>query len=150
GETFDILWSTFGKSQIDFFGKPGPHNETGAACIQGSQNLCYVRWPTETYADYTSFANDYASKPWVDEGWQSPDILKAHWNASLYDVAEINVHSWDQGSIVTSPEARAITKAGLIVTLDGCGVAGFRQPGSPSTVDDPETLPSDNILLSYL
>jgi hypothetical protein len=150
GETFDITWNAFGKSNIDFYGKPGPNGETDWACGQDVNNLCYKRWPTETYASYAAFEADYVSKPWVGEGWQNPDIFKGHMNGARFDVVEVNVHSSDQGSIITTPEARALTKAGLVVTLAGCGVAGFAQPGSPSGVDNPWTLASDNIALGYL
>lgn len=150
GQTFDLTWNAFGKTAIDFYGKPGPNGETGTACGFDVNNVCYKRWPTETYASYSAFEADYAAKGWVGEGWQNPEIFKSHMNANRYDVVEVGVHSTDTSSLVVSAEARALTKAGLIVTLDGCGVAGFAQPGSPSGVDNPRTLPSDNILLSYL
>jgi hypothetical protein len=150
GETFDITWNTFGKAQIDFYGKPGPNGETDAACGSGLNNLCYKRWPTETYASYAAFEADYVSKPWVGEGWQNGDTFISHMNANRFDIVEANVHSSDQFSIIDSFQARALTKAGLIVALDGCGVAGFAQPGSPSGVDDSWVLPSDNIMVNYL
>jgi hypothetical protein len=71
-------------------------------------------------------------------------------NAALYDVVEVNVHSSDDFSLISASEAATLTKAGLIVTLDGCGVTGMAQPGSPNTVDDPWTSPAENIAVSYL
>ena len=150
GETFDLIWSAFGRSKIDFYGKPGPNGETEGACLQGGQNLCYQRWPTETYASAQAFLDDYAAKPWVGEGWQSQDIFTQHMNAQRYDVAEVNVHSEDDNSLLFASQARALTKSGLIVALDGCAVASFAQPGSPSTVDHPWTSVDDNIAASYL
>jgi hypothetical protein len=33
GERFDEAWNAFGKANIDFYGKAGPNNETGGACL---------------------------------------------------------------------------------------------------------------------
>jgi hypothetical protein len=149
GETFDITWNTFGKSAIDFYGKPGPSGQTGTACISGTTNYCYARWPLENYSTYANFASVYDQK-WVGEGWQTPSIFMNHMNNNLYDVAEVNVHSTDTMSLVTASQAKTITKAGLIVALDGCNVAAFAQPNSPSNVDNPTTLVSNNIMAAYL
>jgi hypothetical protein len=150
GERFELTWSAFGSQKIDFYGKPGPNGEVGSACIVGSQNLCYVRWPTETYPDYPSFEAAYAAQPWVDEGWQTDTIFLSHMNAALYDVVEVNVHSWEGGSLISTDQAKSITKGGLLVVLDGCSVGGFGQPGSPSYVDDSGVMASDNVMLAYL
>jgi hypothetical protein len=72
-------------------------------------------------------------------------------NANLYDVAHVGVHSTETFSLISNTQAGALTKSGLIVASDGCGVAGFAQPFAPAqTQVSSNTLPSDNILLSYL
>jgi hypothetical protein len=71
-------------------------------------------------------------------------------NAALYDVAEINVHSGETFSLISSEDAKALTKTGLLVALDGCAVGGFSQPGSTSNTDDTWVMPDTNILLSYI
>jgi hypothetical protein len=149
GERMDTNWATFGPATIDFYGKPGPHGETGAACIQGSNNLCYVRWPMETYASYAAFEQAWSALN-VGEGWQQDTILLAHMAQAVYPLVQINVHSWWGGSIISTAQARAITKGGLIVALDGCGVAGMSQPGSPSRTDVDGWYASDNVLLGWL
>ncbi len=143
-------WDAFGGAQVDFYGKPGPNGETGDACIVSGQDLCYQRWPTENFTSYTSFAAYYDTFPWVAEGWQIGSILISHMNAALYDVAEINVHSGETFSLISSSDAKALTKAGLIVALDGCAVGGFSQPGSTSNTDDTWVMPDTNMLLSYI
>ncbi len=148
GEEPEKTWDAFGKTKLDIYGKPGPNGETGFACLQGGTNLCYKRWATENYADSASFIADFR-KLWVDEGWQEPQILLQHANAALYAVLEINVHANEFVSIVSSQEAASITKGGLFTALDGCGVAGYLQPGSPSTVNTWATVQS-NVLMSFL
>jgi hypothetical protein len=150
GERFDLTFTAFGNQKIDFYGKPGPNGEVGSACLAGTQNLCYVRWPVETYPDYASFDAAYQAAGWVDEGWQTDTIFLSHMNAALYDVVEVNVHSWEGGSLISTEQAKSITRGGLLVVLDGCGVAGFGQPGSPSSVDDAGIMASDNVMLAYL
>ena len=149
GERPEWNWDAFGAANIDFYGKPGPNGETGDACLVGTQNLCYVRWPTENYPAYADFAAYFASFPWVAENWQQANVFIPHMNAALYDVVEVNTHASETWSIVDSNQARTLTKAGLLVALDGCSVAGFYQPGSPSTTDAP-VLAGDNLAVSYL
>jgi hypothetical protein len=60
------------------------------------------------------------------------------------------VHSNWVWSLVSTDQARAVTRGGLIVALDGCGVAGLSQPGSSSATDVSGTLASDNVLMAYL
>ncbi len=85
----------------------------------------------------------------VDEGWQESRILMQHANAALYAALEINAHSNEFFSIVTSQEAASITKGGLFIALDGCEVAAYQQPGSPSPVNTSATVQS-NVLMSFL
>jgi hypothetical protein len=148
GEDFPGTWSSWPRPQIDFYGRPGPNGETGSACITPQGNVCYRRWPVESYATANDFLAYYSTQPWVGEGWQEGSIFKAHMNAALYEVAEVNVHSEATFSLIGAAEARQLSNAGLIMALDGCGVLGFRQPGG-SNVDTTATV-GDNIALSYL
>jgi hypothetical protein len=150
GERFEETWDAFGPARIDFYGMPGPNGETGAACLSGTENLCYERWRTEDYPDAQAFLTAYRAQPWVDEGWQQDSLFISHMNAATYDAVEVNVHSWEGGSLISTAQARSLTGAGLFIALDGCGVGGFAQPGSPSNVDDPGLFVSDNVLLAYL
>jgi hypothetical protein len=151
GERFDEAWNAFGKSNIDFYGKSGPNGETGNACLVGSNNICYVRWPLDSYASSATFLSAYAATPWVGEGWQQPSIFSSHMNANLYDVAHVVTHGSEFEALLSTAQARALTNGGLITVLDGCGVAGFKQPGAPtqSGVDTTAQV-SDNVLLAYL
>jgi hypothetical protein len=135
GEEFEQMWDSFSPQQIDFYGKPGPQNETGSACVVNGQNLCYVRWPLESFSSYSSFYSAYHSLPWVGEGWQQASIFTDHMNSRLYPAVEVCVHSEYYSSLVSVEQARAIQRAGLIVALDGCGVAGFRQVTAASSLD---------------
>jgi hypothetical protein len=55
GERFQWSWDAYGGAAIDFYGKPGPQGQVGDQCIQNGQNLCYARWPTETFATEAAF-----------------------------------------------------------------------------------------------
>ena len=149
GERFEWAWQAFGNQKIDFYGKAGPQGQVGDACFVNGQNLCYQRWPTETFATFPDFYAYFQSQPWVAENWQTAEAFIPHMNAALYSVVEVNTHASETWSIVSSDQARALTKAGLIVALSGCGVAGFYQPGSASYVDT-GIAPADNLALSYL
>jgi hypothetical protein len=151
GEQFDELWNAWGKTNIDFYGRPGPNLEVGDACLSGGSNLCYRRWNVESFADSASFEAYYESFPWVSENWQQDSIYINHMNGALYAVAEVNVHSSETFSLISNVQAKALTNAGLIAISDGCGVAGFAQPFAalPTTVDV-TAMASDNILVSYL
>jgi hypothetical protein len=148
GETFDITWDAFTKYNIDLYGKPGPNGETGSMCLTPSGNVCYQRWPIETYPDAPTFINAY-NQLWVGEGWQQDTIFLSHMNATAYQVVEVNTHADETWSVVSSDQARTITRGGLLVGLDGCSVAGFRQPGSPSTVDT-AFYPDANLAVAYV
>ena len=150
GQRFDEDWDAFGPALIDFYGMPGPNGETGDACLVNGQNLCYKRWPTETYPNAQAFISYYQSQPWVGENWQQDTIFISDMDAATYDAVEVNVHSFEMWSLVSNTQASAITRAGLFVTLDGCSVGGFAQPNSPSNVDDSTIFVSDNVMLAYL
>jgi hypothetical protein len=72
-----------------------------------------------------------------------------HANASLHAALEINVHSNEFFSIVTSDQAASITKGGLFTALDGCGVSAYLQPGSPSYQDTSASV-ATNVMMSFL
>lgn len=148
GPRFDLTWDAFSKYNIDVYGKPGPNGETGAACVTSSGNLCYQRWPMESYTDAQAFDTDY-DRLWVGEGWQQDSVFLSHMNAQSYQVVEVNTHANEVWSLVSSDQARGITRGGLLVALYGCGVGGFRQPGSPSAVDT-TVFPDGNLTVSYL
>jgi hypothetical protein len=134
GETFELTWDAFTRNKIDFYGKPGPNGETDGACLTVNGNVCYQRWPVETYPDAASFIGAQRML-WPGEGWQESRIFLSHLNAQTYQVAEVDIHSWEGQSLATTDEVRTLTKGALLVALDGCAVTGFRQPGSPSYVD---------------
>jgi hypothetical protein len=150
GERFDLTYATWGAGRTDLYGKPGPHGERGTACITPTgENVCYVRWPLESYPSYGAFDEAYSAAGWVDEGWQDDAIFLRHMNAVTYDVVQVNVHSNEIWSLVTADQARGITRGGLFVGLDGCNVAGYLQPGSPSYTNTWVHV-SDNVLMAYL
>ena len=148
GERMDLNWETFGKSNIDYYGMVGPNGETGGNCMQDGENVCYVRWPLESYTNYSDFVADWEAS-YAGEGWQQASIFLSHMAASIYSIVQVNVHSYYGWSLVSTDQARNMTGGGLIVALDGCGVAGMSQPGSPSMTDG-QVLPSDNVLLAFL
>jgi hypothetical protein len=149
GETFELTWDAFGKNNIDFYGKPGPGGETAGACLTAQGNVCYQRWPIETYSDVASFISSERAL-WVGEGWQESSVFLSQMNAQTYQVAEVDIHSWEGQSLATTSEVRSITKGAILVTLDGCAVTGFGQPGSPSYVDDSFISVEDSVGPTYL
>jgi hypothetical protein len=85
----------------------------------------------------------------MDEGWQSADVFLSHMRQARRRFVWWNVHSNPELSLVTSRLAQAMQNGGLIALLNGCAVAGFRQPGSHSHVDV-GTLPANNVLVSVV
>ncbi|WP_437675336.1 LamG domain-containing protein [Sorangium sp. So ce131] len=148
GENFEKTWESWSRDRIDFYGMPGPNNETGSACLTPGGNVCYQRWPMQSYATVNDFFAAYAARPWVDEGWQDQGIFMGHMNGAMYDVAEINVHSWEGGSLIDAWQARQLTQAAALVALDGCSVLGFAQPGGRNV--DTSIAVADNIAMAYL
>jgi hypothetical protein len=71
----------------------------------------------------------------MDEGWQSAEVFLAHMKASQRRLVCWNVHSNPEFSLLTWQQARDMEGGGLMAVMLGCGVAGFRQPGSASYVD---------------
>jgi len=142
-------WDAFGGAAIDFYGKPGPQGQVDSACIQNGQNLCYVRWPTETFPSATAFRAHYETFPWVGENWQTASIYSQHMNAAIYDAVDEVTHGSTTESLITADQARALTKVGLVVGLGGCDAAGFVQPGSTSS-QNTSTAVSQNLSIGYL
>jgi hypothetical protein len=149
GERFEWAWDAYGGAGIDFYGKPGPQGQVDSACIQNGQNLCYVRWATETFPSATAFKAHYDTFPWVAENWQTPAVYIPHMNAAIYDAVDETTHGSTTDSLISADQARALTKVGLIVGLGGCDAAGYVQPGSTSFVDT-GTLASQNLSMGYL
>jgi len=144
------LWDSLPRTAIDFYGKPGPLGETNGSCLIGDQNVCYVRWPLETYSSFDAFHQDYVASPFVGEGWQTADIFTSHMNSSLFDMVEVNVPGDSGAALVSADEARQLTQAGLIIALAGTSAAGFAPPRADTTVDIKTVLASDNVALAYL
>jgi hypothetical protein len=149
GEHFEWAWDAYGGANIDFYGKPGPQGQVDAACIQNGQNLCYVRWATETFPNAAAFLSYYNTFPWVGENWQTPGVYIPHMNAAIYDAVDETTHGTDTESLITQDQALSLTKVGLLIALGGCDAAGFAQPGSTSFVTT-STLASQNLTLGYL
>jgi hypothetical protein len=148
GERFDESWDAYGPGMIDFYGKPGPQGQTDVDCIVNGTNLCYARWPLESYGSYAAFDTVYANSPWVGENWQQSSIMVSHLTANLYDVVESDEHSSETESIITTAQARGLTNAGLFIAASGCNVAGYVAPGAPASSSvNTTTSPSDNILI---
>jgi hypothetical protein len=149
GERFQWTWDAYGGAAIDFYGKPGPQGQVDAACIQNGQNLCYVRWATETFATADTFLAYYQTFPWVAEQWQTPEVYIPHMNAAVYDAVDETTHGTDTFSLISTDQARALTKGGLIFGLGGCDAAGFAQPFSSSFVST-STSVSQSLSIGYL
>jgi hypothetical protein len=149
GERFQWSWDAYGGAAIDFYGKPGPQGQVGDQCLQNGQNLCYTRWPTETFTTEAAFESYYRSFPWVAEGWQTPEVYIPQMNAAIYDAVDETTHGTDTFSLISADQARALTKGGLIIGLGGCDAAGYAQPFSPSFVNT-STLVSQNLSSGYL
>jgi hypothetical protein len=147
----ELLWDATPRTQIDFYGKVGPQGQVGSNCFQNGQNFCYVRWPLETYASFSAFKAAYTALPFLGEGWQASDIFTGHMNGALYQMVETNVLYSDYGySLLTSQQASQLTKAGLVIALDGSSATGFGQPRTDCTVDIKAHLPSDSVGVAYL
>jgi hypothetical protein len=148
--TLELLWNSAPRTALDFYGKPGPQGQVGEACIVGTENLCYVRWPLESYDSFAAFRQAYEAEPFVGEGWQQPSIFTAHMNAALYDMVEVNVPGEPGRALLDTAESAALSHAGLIVALGGSSVVGFAEPRAGSSVDIPNVLPSSSVGVAYL
>lgn len=148
--TLELLWNSAPRTALDFYGKPGPQGQVGEACIVGAENLCYVRWPLESYDSFAAFRQAYEAEPFVGEGWQQPSVFTAHMNAALYDMVEVNVPGEPGRALLDTAESAALSHAGLIVALGGSSVVGFAEPRAGSSVDIQSVLPSSSVGVAYL
>jgi len=87
--------------------------------------------------------------PWMDEGWQSSEILVRDMAQACRRVVWWNVHSNPELSLVSWEQARDLRNGGLIALLNGCSVGGFAQPGSRTVVDTPVTA-ERNVLVNLV
>ena len=143
------FWHLYGNVEnVDFYAM---NPSTDTTCIESGRTAeeCYQRAPLENYASHDEFMDDYNSRYWMGEGWQKDSIYTRHMLSGNYEFVLVNVHSWEQGALITSDEADTLHNGGMIMIGLGCSVAGFRQPGSPSNVET-GTYPQNNILVSYL
>ena len=138
------VWDAVGPKGIEFYAI----DEKGPGAFKNNP-AGYVR------ADLTKFRSlddflAYAGKlPWMDEGWQSAEVFLGHMQKSRRRFVWWNVHSNPEISLISSKQALNMTNGGLIALLNGCAVAGFRQPGSRSYVDVATTV-EDNVLVSVV
>jgi hypothetical protein len=138
------VWDAVGPKEIEFYSI----NEKGKDAYRNNP-AGYIRANLEKYPSLEAFL-DYAGKlPWMDEGWQSPVIFLRHMNESRRRFVWWNVHSNPEYSLITTPQAKAMTGGGLIALLSGCSVGGFKQPGSRSAVDT-NTSVERNVLVSVV
>jgi hypothetical protein len=151
GEEPTKFWDAFGKTKIDLWGRPGPNGEKDAACWVNGTSVCYRRWPAETYPDATTFINAVLAGEdgMGDFSIDDPQVLISHMNSAVNDVVEIDAHANELDEIASSAEVKAMTKAGLFVALDGCGVAAYTMPRSPSLTNAAASV-DGNVMLSYL
>jgi len=138
------VWKALGPSEIEYYSI----NEKGPGAFKDNP-AGYVRADLAKYASAEDFLAYAGKLPWMDEGWQAPDIFLAHMRKSRRRFVWWNVHSNPEFSLVSSQQAYDMTNGGLIALLNGCGVAGFRQPGSSPYVDV-RTMPDKNVLVSVV
>ena len=126
----DSVWSAIGPGEIEYFSI----NEKGKDAFKNNP-AGYVRTDLSKYGTLKEFMVYARELPWMDEGWQSPEIFLSHMKASQRRVVCWNVHSNPELSLLTWQQARDMEGGGLTAVMLGCGVAGYRQPGSASYVD---------------
>ncbi len=138
------VWDAVGAQEIEFYAI----NEKGPGAFKNNP-AGYVRANLANYATLDDFLAYAGKLPWMDEGWQSPDIFLTHMQQSRRRIVWWNVHSNPELSLVTHKQAYSLGNGGLIALMNGCAVAGFRQPGSPTSVDV-GTVPENNVLVSLV
>ena len=109
-------------------------NEKGPGAFKGNP-AGYLKAPLEKYPSLDAFLAYAGKLPWMDEGWQSPQIFLEHMRSGRRRIVWWNVHSGPEVSLIRSTAAATMEGGGLIALLNGCGVGGFVQPGSTSFVD---------------
>ncbi|MFI5379547.1 MAG: hypothetical protein ACHRHE_09635 [Tepidisphaerales bacterium] len=138
------VWKVIGPRDIELYSI----NEKGKDAFKDNP-AGYVRADLSKYASLSDFMAYARKLPWMDEGWQSPAVFLSHMKASQRRVVCWNVHSNPELSLVTWQQARDMEGGGLMAMMLGCGVAGFRQPGSTSHVDT-KTPVEKNVLVNVV
>jgi hypothetical protein len=138
------VWKAVGPQEIEYYSI----NEKGPGAFKNNP-AGYVRADLGKYASPDDFLAYAGRLPWMDEGWQSADVFLSHMRQARRRFVWWNVHSNPELSLVTSRQAQAMQNGGLIALLNGCAVAGFRQPGSHAHVDV-GTLPANNVLVGVV
>jgi hypothetical protein len=138
------VWKAVGPREIEYYAI----NEKGPGAFKNNP-AGYLRADLSKHASLDDFLTYAGRLPWMDEGWQSADVFLAHMRQGRRRFVWWNVHSNPEFSLVTSRQAHHMQKGGLIALLNGCAVAGFRQPGSHSHVDV-GTMPANNVLVSVV
>lgn len=138
------VWNEIGPRNIEYYSI----NEKGKGAFKNNP-AGYLRTDLSKYANLEQFTAYARGLPWMDEGWQSPAIFLAHMKASQRRVVCWNVHSNPELSLLTWQQARDMKGGGLLAVMLGCGVAGFRQPGSSSYVDT-KTAVEQNVLVNVV
>lgn len=148
-------WAHYGPERIDFCAM-NPRARGDVPDGTPAEQYCalrpdqaYVRVALEDYPSYAAFEAAYRERAWMGEGWQSGPIFLRHMAAADYDLAWLNVHSCESHSLVSSAEARAITRGAWVMMLSGCGVGGYRAPGNPAFTDT-SVAPTDNVMCAYV
>ncbi|MEE8451367.1 MAG: glycosyl hydrolase [Thermoguttaceae bacterium] len=136
--------SAVGLREIEFYSV----NEKGPGAFKDNP-AGYVRANLASYASLDAFLTHAGKLPWMDEGWQSPEIFLSHMRQSRRRFVWWNVHSNPEVSLISNEQAGSMAGGGLIALLNGCSVGGFRQPDSRSHVDL-QTAPEDNVLVSLV
>ncbi len=144
------FWQLYGDQveRVDFYAM---NPSTDTTCIESGRTPeeCYQRAVLENYPSHEAFMEEYNSRYWMGEDWQKDSIYTAHLEANHYEFVLVNVHSWEQASLISANEALDLQNGGMIMLGFGCSVGGFKQPASPSNVTT-STYPADNILMNYL
>jgi hypothetical protein len=138
------VWEAIGQRQIEYYSI----NEKGKGAFKNNP-AGYVRTDLGKYGSLKEFTEYARTLPWMDEGWQSPGVFLSHMKASQRRVVCWNVHSNPELSLLTWQQARDMEGGGLMAVMLGCGVAGFRQPGSASYVDT-KTPVEKNVLVNVV
>jgi hypothetical protein len=149
----DSVWAAIGPEKIDYYAI----NTLGEGqCIDNP--ACYQRAPLENYASLADFLSYARTLPWMNEGWQNPQVFLSHLNNNADFPRRVvwwNVHSRGTTSIITWQQARdAIDpgRGGLVALLDGCMVGSYQRPGAPLPPDRPWGNPAvhNNIMVSLV
>jgi hypothetical protein len=138
------IWDAVGAKEIELYSI----NEKGPGAFRDNA-AGYVRARLDGYASLDEFLAYARKLPWMDEGWQSPEVFLEHMKQSRRRCVWWNVHSNPEASLISHEQAKGMLNGGLIAILNGCSVGGFRQPGSRSHVDV-ETAPEDNVMVSVV